>query len=156
MITPPVTIITHGIVAVAAAAGAWAWQANSYEAKLAAVQTEYAQAQARAVEHAHADTIRLQEKADHAQANAAVRIRTASADRDLLRAAVDRLRGELAKSPSGSNADTGAAADNNGSAAAVVSAECADALATMAGHADGWRSEAMTLREAWPTNKEEK
>ena len=35
MITPPVTLITHGIVAVAAAAGAWAWQANSYEAKLA-------------------------------------------------------------------------------------------------------------------------
>lgn len=35
MITPSVTLITHGIVAVAAAAGAWVWQANSYEAKLA-------------------------------------------------------------------------------------------------------------------------
>ena len=35
MITPPVTLITHGIVAVAAAAGAWVWQANRYEARLA-------------------------------------------------------------------------------------------------------------------------
>ena len=43
MITQPVTIITHGIVAVAAAAGAWAWQANSYEAKLADIRSSIAE-----------------------------------------------------------------------------------------------------------------
>lgn len=43
MITPPVTIITHGIVAVAAAAGAWVWQANSYEAKLADMRSSIAE-----------------------------------------------------------------------------------------------------------------
>ena len=43
MITPPVTIITHGIVAVAAAAGAWVWQANSYEAKLADIRSSIAE-----------------------------------------------------------------------------------------------------------------
>lgn len=149
-------IATAAIAAALSATAAWSQRAALADAEVATLKNDYLRRDFRALETAHADTIRLQEKADHAQANAAVRIRTASADRDLLRAAVDRLRGELAKSPSGSNADTGAATDNNGSAAAVVSAECADALATMAGHADGWRSEAMTLREAWPTNKEEK
>ena len=43
MITPPVTLITHGIVAVAAAAGAWVWQANSYEAKLANIRSSIAE-----------------------------------------------------------------------------------------------------------------
>ena len=43
MITPPVTLITHGIVAVAAAAGAWVWQANSYEAKLADMRSSIAE-----------------------------------------------------------------------------------------------------------------
>ena len=149
MITQPVTIITHGIVAVAAAAGAWVWQANSYEAKLAAVQTEYAQAQARAVEHAHAETLRYQHQADTAAKNAAKRVRTLAADRDILRGAVERLRNDLTASGNAAT-DTGATTTDNAAAARVVSAECADALATMAGHADGWRSEAMTLREAWP------
>ena len=43
MITPPVTLITHGIVAVAAAAGAWVWQANSYDAKLADMRSSIAE-----------------------------------------------------------------------------------------------------------------
>lgn len=43
MITPPVTIITHGIVAVAAAAGAWVWQANSYEARLSNMRRSIAE-----------------------------------------------------------------------------------------------------------------
>lgn len=43
MITPPVSLITHGIVAVAAAAGAWVWQANSYEAKLADMRSSIAE-----------------------------------------------------------------------------------------------------------------
>ena len=154
MITPPATLITHGIVAVAAAAGAWVWQANSYEAKLAAVQTEYAQAQARAVEIAHADTIRLQEKADHAQANAAVRIRTASADRDLLRAAVDRLRGDLARyraereSVPGDPVSPGA---DYTSALETVLGDCTAEVVRMAGLAQGHANDVQTLREAWPT-----
>ena len=43
MITQPVTIITHGIVAVAAAAGAWVLQANSYEVKLADMRSSIAE-----------------------------------------------------------------------------------------------------------------
>lgn len=150
MITPPVTLITHGIVAVAAAAGAWMWQANSYEAKLATLQTEYAQAQHRAVETAHAETIRLQARKDEEDKKAAQRVRAANADAAVLRGALDGLRGDLANGATGSGEDTGAATTDNAAAARAVSAECADALATMAGHADGWRNEALTLREAWP------
>jgi hypothetical protein len=149
MITQPVTIITHGIVAVAAAAGAWAYQGHRYDAQLSEVQLSYSKRDFKALEAQYADTIRLQKKAEDAQAKAAVRIRTLAADRDILRGAVERLRGDLTASGNAAT-DTGATTTDNAAAARVVSAECADALATMAGHADGWRSEAMTLREAWP------
>ncbi len=149
MITPPVTLITHGIVAVAAAAGAWVWQANSYDAQLSEVRREYLQRDFKALEAQYAETVRYQRKADEAAKNAAARVRNLAADRDILRGAVDGLRNDLTASGNAAT-DTGATTTDNAAAARVVSAECADALATMAGHADGWRSEAMTLREAWP------
>lgn len=132
-----------------AAAGAWAYQGHRYNAQLAEVQLSYSKRDFTALEAQYADTIRLQKKAEDAQAKAAVRIRTLAADRDILRGAVERMRNDLTAT-SNDATDTGAATADNAAAARVVSAECADALATMAGHADGWRSEAMTLREAWP------
>ena len=150
MITPPVTLITHGIVAVAAAAGAWVWHANSYEAKLAAVQTEYAQAQARAVEIAHADTIRLQAQADRAQANSAVRVRAAAADAAVLRGAVDGLRGDLAaNSAKYSEATEQARANYTASIGAVLS-DCAGEVGELAGKADGHVIDIRRLHEQWP------
>lgn len=153
MITPPVTIITHGIVAVAAAAGAWVWQANSYEAKLAAVQTEYAQAQAQAVEIAHADTIRLQKKADDAQAKAAIRIRAAAADTAVLRDSLDRLR-DTADTALRESGDSIAACTAHGATITELFGQCAGRYGEVAGDADKWVNEALTLREAWPTNKD--
>ena len=153
MITPPVTLITHGIVAVAAAAGAWVWQANSYEAKLAAVQTEYAQAQARAVEIAHADTIRLQAQADRAQANSAVRVRAAAADRDILRGAVDGLRSDLARYRTereflpGDSVSPGA---DYTSTLETVFGDCAAEVVRMEGFAQGHANDVQTLKESWP------
>ena len=155
MITLPVTLITHGIVAAAAAAGAWVWQANSYEAKLAAVQTEYAQAQARAVEIAHADTIRLQAQADRAQANSAVRARAADSERVVLRRAIERLRGDIATLPAcGTPAATSDAGADNSDPVQDILRECVGAVADLAAKADGHASDAMTLREAWPIPKE--
>lgn len=144
MITQPITIITHGIVAVAAAAGAWAYQGHRYEVQLA-----YSKRDFKALEAQYAETVRYQQKADTAAKNAAARVRGLAADRDILRGTVERLRGDITASGNAAT-DTGAATADNAAAARVVSAECADALATMAGNADGWRSEAMTLREAWP------
>ena len=149
MITPPVTLITHGIVAVAAAAGAWAYQGHRYDAQLSDVRREYLQRDFKALEAQYAETVRYQRKADTAAKNAAARVRNLAADRDILRGAVERMRNDLTASGNAAT-DTGATTTDNAAAARVVSAECADALATMAGHADGWRSEAMTLREAWP------
>ena len=155
MITRPVTIITHGIVAVAAAAGAWVWQANSYEAKLAEIQTEYAQAQARAVEYAHADTIRLQEKADNAQAKAAIRIRAAAADAAVLRDSLDRLS-DAADTALRESSDSIAACTAHGATITQLFGQCASRYGEVAGEADKWVNEALTLREAWPTNRDKK
>ena len=150
MITLPVTLITHGIVAVAAAAGAWVWQANSYEAKLAAVQTEYAQAQARAVEIAHAETLRYQQQADTAAKNAAVRVRAAAADAAVLRGAVDGLRGDLAaNSAKYSEATEQARANYTASIGAVLS-DCAGEVGELAGKADGHVIDIRRLHEQWP------
>jgi hypothetical protein len=132
-----------------AAAGAWAYQGHRYDAQLAEVQLAYSKRDFTALEAQYAETVRYQQKADTAAKNAAARVRGLAADRDILRGAVERMRNDLTAT-SNDATDTGAATADNAAAARVVSAECADALATMAGHADGWRSEAMTLREAWP------
>ena len=150
MINP--TAIACLLSAAVAGGGAWVWQANAYERQIATIQTEYAQAQHKAVEHAHAETVRYQQKADAATKAAAQRVRAADSERAVLRGAVERLR-LATTSTMPPSTDTGATTGNDGSAARVVSAECADALATMAGNADGWRIEAMTLREAWPTQE---
>ena len=150
MITPPVTIITHGIVAVAAAAGAWVWQANSYEAKLAAVQTEYAQAQARAVEIAHADTIRLQKKADDAQAKATIRINRMVADRASLQSAVDGLRGDLAENSANYAKATEQARANYTAAISAVLADVARVAGDISSKADGHVIDIQRLHEQWP------
>ena len=132
-----------------AAAGAWAYQGHRYDAQLAELQMSYSKRDFKALEAQYAETVRYQRKADEAAKNAAARVRNLAADRDILRGAVERMRNDLTAT-SNDATDTGAATADNAAAARVVSAECADALATMAGNADGWRSEAMTLREAWP------
>ena len=154
MITPPVTIMTHGIVAVAAAAGAWVWQANSYEAKLAAVQTEYAQAQARAVENANAETTRLQNQKDAALRTAAQRQRFWQSQNSALERDVDGLRGDLARyrtereSLPGDPVSPGA---DYTSALETVFGDCATEVVRMEGLAQGHANDVQTLREAWPT-----
>ena len=150
MITPPVTLITHSVVAVAAAAGAWVWQANSYEAKLAAVQTEYAQAQARAVEIAHADTIRLQAQASKAAAAAATRIHRLSADRDRLRAAADGLRNDLATAALRLPDATPDAVIEYATALDSVFLDCTARYEQLATKADGHASDVQTMIESWP------
>jgi len=149
MITPPVTLITHGIVAVAAATGAWAWQANSYDAQIASIQTEYAQAKHRAVENAHAETIRLQTRKDEAEVQAARRVRAAAADAAVLRDSLDRLS-DAADSALRESGDSIAACTAHGSTITELFGQCSSRYGEVAQQADGWRNEALTLREAWP------
>ncbi len=149
MITHPITLITHGIVAVAAAAGAWVWQANSYEAKLANIQSTYAQAQARAVERAHAETLRYQQQADAAEKNAAKRVRAAAADTAVLRDSLDRLR-DTADTALRESSDSIAACTAHGATITELFGQCAGRYGEVAGEADKWVNEALTLRDAWP------
>ena len=149
MITPPVTIMTHGIVAVAAAAGAWVWQAHSYEARMAALVAEYAQAQHKAVEHAHAETIRLQERKDKAEVQAARRVRAAAADAVVLRDSLDRLS-DAADTALRESSDSIAACTAHGATVTELFGQCASRYGEVAGETDKWINESLTLREAWP------
>ena len=147
MTTP--TIALCAISAAISAAGAYQWQAYRYEARMASLVAEYAQAQHKAVEYAHAETIRLQKKADDAQAKAAVRIRAAAADAAVLRGAVERLR-DTADTALRESSDSIAACKAHGATITELFGQCASRYGEVAGEADGWRNEAMTLREAWP------
>ena len=150
MITPPVTLITHSIVAVAAAAGAWAYQGHRYDAQLSDVRREYLQRDFTALEAQYAETVRYQRKADEAAKNAAKRVRAAAADRDLLRGAVDGLRGDLAaNSAKYSEATEQARANYTASIGAVLS-DCAGEVGELAGKADGHVIDIRRLHEQWP------
>ena len=149
MITPPVTLITHGIVAVAAAAGAYQWQAYRYEARMASLVAEYAQAQHTAIEVAHAETIRLQERKDKAEVQAARRVRAAAADAAVLRDSLDRLS-DAADSALRESSDSIAACTAHGATITELFGQCASRYGEVAGEADKWINESLTLREAWP------
>lgn len=149
MITTPVTIITHGIVAVAAAAGAWVWQANSYDAQLSDVRREYLQRDFTALEAQYAETLRYQQQADTAAKNAAVRVRAAAADAAVLRDSLDRLR-DAADTALRESSDSIAACTAHGATITELFGQCASRYGEVAGAADGWVNESLTLREAWP------
>ena len=150
MITSPVALITHSAIAIAAAAGAWTWQANAYTARLATLQTQYAQAQHRAVEIAHADTIRLQKKADDAQAKATIRINRMVADRASLQSAVDGLRGDLAENSANYAKATEQARANYTAAISAVLADVARVAGDISSKADGHVIDIQRLHEQWP------
>ena len=149
MITPPVTLITHGIVAVAAAAGAWVWQANSYDAQLSDVRREYLQRDFTALEAQYAETLRHQQQADTAAKNAAKRVRAAAADAAVLRDSLDRLR-DAADTALRESGDSITACTAHGATITELFGQCAIRYGEVAGAADGWVNESLTLREGWP------
>ena len=149
MITPPITIITHGIVAVAAAAGAWAYQGHRYDAQLSDVRREYLQRDFTALEAQYAETLRYQQQADTAAKNAAVRVRAAAADAAVLRDSLDRLR-DAADTARRESSDSIAACTDHGATITELFGQCASRYGEVAGETDKWINEALMLREAWP------
>ncbi len=149
----PASVIACAISAAISAAGAYHWQAYRYEARMAALVAEYAQAQHKAVEYAHAETIRLQTRKDEADKLARVRENRMVADRDLLRVAVDGLRGDLANGATRyATATEQARADYTATLSAVLS-DCAGMAGEIAGKADGHVIDLQRLSEAWPTQE---
>lgn len=147
MTTP--TIALCAISAAISAAGAYQWQAYRYDARMAALVAEYAQAQHKAVEYAHAETIRLQERKDKAEVQAARRVRAAAADAVVLRGAVERLR-DTADTALRESSDSIAACTAHGATITELFGQCASRYGEVAGAADKWINESLTLREAWP------
>jgi len=148
MTTP--TLALCAISAAISAAGAYQWQAYRYEARMAALVAEYAQAQHKAVEYAHAETIRLQERKDKAEVQAARRVRAAAADAAVLRGTLDGLRGDLANGATRyATATEQARADYTATLGAVLS-DCAGMAGEIAGKADGHVIDLLRLDEQWP------
>ncbi len=143
------TIALCAISAAISAAGAYQWQAYRYEARMAALVAEYAQAQHKAVEYAHAETIRLQERKDKAEVQAARRVRAAAADAAVLRDSLDRLS-DAADSALRESSDSIAACTAHGATITELFGQCAIRYGEVAGAADGWVNESLTLREGWP------
>lgn len=147
MTTP--TIALCAISAAISAAGAYQWQAYRYDARMAALVAEYAQAQHKAVEYAHAETIRLQERKDKAEVQAARRVRAAAADAVVLRDSLDRLS-DAADTALRESSDSIAACTDHGATITELFGQCASRYGEVAKEADGWVNESLTLREAWP------
>ena len=147
MTTP--TIALCAISAAISAAGAYQWQAYRYDARMAALVAEYAQAQHTAIEVAHAETIRLQERKDKAEVQAARRVRAAAADAAVLRDSLDRLR-DAADTALRESSDSIAACTAHGATITELFGQSASRYGDVAKEADGWVNEALTLREAWP------
>ena len=145
----PASVIACAISAAISAAGAYQWQAYRYEARMAALVAEYAQAQHKAVEVAHAETIRLQERKDKAEVQAARRVRAAAADAAVLRDSLDRLR-DTADTALRESSDSIAACTAHGATITELFGQCASRYGDVAKEADGWVNESLTLREAWP------
>lgn len=147
MTTP--TIALCAISAAISAAGAYQWQAYRYDARMAALVAEYAQAQHKAVEYAHAETIRLQERKDKAEVQAARRVRAAAADAVVLRDSLDRLS-DAADTALRESSDSIAACTAHGATVTELFGQCASRYGEVAGETDKWINEALMLREAWP------
>ncbi len=145
----PASVIACAISAAISAAGAYQWQAYRYEARMAAMVAEYAQAQHTAIEVAHAETIRLQERKDKAEVQAARRVRAAAADAAGLRDSLDRLS-DAADTALRESSDSIATCTAHGATVTELFGQCASRYGEVAGEADKCVNESLTLREAWP------
>ena len=133
-----------------AAAGAWAYQGHRYDAQLADVRREYLQRDFKALEAQYAETVRYQRKADEAAKNAAARVRNLAADRDILRGAVERLRGDLAENSARYAEATEQARANHTATVGAVLADCAGEIGELAVKSDGHVIDIRRLHEQWP------
>ena len=145
----PLPIIAALVAGAIGAAGAWTFQAARYGEQIATMQRDQAIAAHKQLEQAHAQTIQLQAKADAAARNHAARASTLANDVAGVRTALVSLS-DAADGALRTANDTGSACRSNAATLNDVFKSCASQLRDMGAAADGWHSEALTLREAWP------
>jgi len=145
-----IPVILAAAVGLASATGAWLYQENRYEAILAERTAEYSTALAAANANALAQTVSLQKAKDEAERKAQIRITAIRRDAAASQSALVGLS-EAADTAlrSASHSHSACLADAN--ALTVVLGKCSAELHDMAADADGWHNEALTLREAWPS-----
>jgi len=142
-------LIFAGVTAVASITGTYLYTRNHYEAKLAERAAEHAAALADATSKALAETVRLQKAKDEAERKASVRIAAARRDAAAAGDALVRLS-HASDSAIRSASDSHSTCQSVAATQGVVLQQCGARLVEVAGHADSWLSESMTLRDAWP------
>lgn len=143
-------LIFAGVSALAGATGAYLWQENRYERVIAEQRTAQAALLAEAHANARRETKRLQEAKDKALKAAAVRQSALANDLAANRDALGRLS-HAADSALRTASDSHSSCKLVAAAATDVFQQCSGRLVEMGKAADDWHSEAVTLREAWPT-----
>jgi hypothetical protein len=145
----PLPVITALVAGLVAGAGIWQIQENRYETVLAERTADHATALAQANADALAKTLSLQAAKDKALKAAAVRQSALARDAAGARTALVGLS-DAADSALRGAKDSHGACLATAAAQGVVLNQCGTRLSEVAGHADQWYSEAVTLREAWP------
>lgn len=143
-------LIFAGVSALAGATGAYLWQENRYERELSDLRADQATALAKANADALAETQRIQEIANKALKAAAARQSALARDLAANRDGLIRLS-HAADSALRSANDSHSSCKLVAAAAADVFQQCSGRLVEVGKAADDWHSEAVMLREAWPT-----
>ncbi len=137
------------IAAVIAFGGGWVTNGWRLNGKIDRMMAEHSQALATAGQNAMNEAARLQKLKDEAldEANKTAQ-RNAQAAADA-RTQLERLRRQLANTPSLSSA-TCASTRDYAATLATVFGECATRIGEMAKDADGHAADSRTLERAWP------
>ncbi len=142
-------LIFAGVTAVASITGTYLYTRNHYETVLAERAAEHANQLAAANASALAETLKLQKAKDEAERKAAIRVAAARADAARNATALSMLH-NAADSAIRSASDSHSTCQSVAATQGIVLQQCGARLVEVAGHADSWFSESMTLREAWP------
>ena len=143
-------ILVFIFIAVIGTFGAgWKAARTHYEKQLSDIHASHALALAEATATALSETVRLQKVADDAARKHAKRQADLVRDRDANRAGLIGLSDAADQALRAAN-DTHSTCISEANTLTVVLGKCAAEYVDVAGHADEWASEVITLREAWP------
>lgn len=145
-------LIFAGVSALAGATGAYLWQENHYERVIAEQRAVQSALLAEAHANARRATERLQKAKDEAEKRAAKRLADARADAARASAALGML-GDAADTALRTANDSHSSCQRVVTTYADIQQQCSSRLVEVGTAADRASSEAVTLREAWPSAK---
>lgn len=147
----PVQLIIAAVIAAVSFATAWTYQGNHYERVIAEQRAAQSALLAEAYANAKRETERMAQAKDAALKQASIRQAALSRDLAANRAGLVGLSHATDQALRAAE-HSHSSCKSNAAALADVFAGCTGQLVNLGEAADGWRSEALTLREAWPTS----